>query len=479
MDEIFFHISNHLETLQVHSSLAIQQGEQWLAALLTHCQNYLEELYRGQYVQHMKHVLYNLTRYIDRCWDQLLYQYHALQINFTHFSQQLVTVCANEVTRREIIFCLAGITIGTLIGYCIGKNWGHYTYHMHHIQAIICHRYIGIEGASVIDDAEMPMIQKSNDILIQVKAASVNVVDAKICNGYSKTYRRLLNSGRHKDIPVILGRDCAGLIVDIGRSVINFDIGDEVFLAVPSWAPGTMAEYVVIPETQVAKRPKRCSYESATSIPYNGCIAWDALVNKSVIEEGNAKGQMVLIYGGNTPVGHILIQLVKLWGGYVVTVCSENAVPVMSALGADEVISFNKSDIEKELELHDKFNAIFYTGGIPIESHELKKCLHPHGSYVSTVPEYLVSDSLGFISGSIFGAYVRFKLFVQYVFGFNTHHWKEGYKINAEYLQALSDLIDADQIQPVIDRVFTPHHIEDALRHILEPDAIGSTIIKF
>lgn len=96
---------------------------------------------------------------------------------------------------------------------------------------------------------------------------------------------------RHKEIPVILGRDCSGIVIDIGQSVINFDIGDEVFLAVPSWAPGTMAEYIVVPETQAVKRPKRCTYEIAASIPYSGCIAWDALVNKSVIKEGNAKGQ--------------------------------------------------------------------------------------------------------------------------------------------------------------------------------------------
>lgn len=96
---------------------------------------------------------------------------------------------------------------------------------------------------------------------------------------------------KQKELPVTLGRDCAGVIVDIGQGVINFDIGDEVFLAVPSWASGTMAEYIIIPETQVAKRPKSCNFESSASLPYNGCLAWDALVNRSVIKEGNAKGK--------------------------------------------------------------------------------------------------------------------------------------------------------------------------------------------
>lgn len=80
-------------------------------------------------------------------------------------------------------------------------------------------------------------------------------------------------------------------MVGIGRSVINFDIGDEVFLAVPSWAPGTMAEYIVVPETRVAKRPKLFTFEASASLPYCGCLAWDALVNRSTIQEGNARGK--------------------------------------------------------------------------------------------------------------------------------------------------------------------------------------------
>lgn len=92
-------------------------------------------------------------------------------------------------------------------------------------------------------------------------------------------------------MPVVIGRDCAGVIVDIGQSVVDFDIGDEVYLAVPSWSQGTMAEYLVVSESQVAKRPKLVNFDAAASLPYSGCLAWDAVVNKSVIEEGNARGK--------------------------------------------------------------------------------------------------------------------------------------------------------------------------------------------
>lgn len=91
-----------------------------------------------------------------------------------------------------------------------------------------------------------------------------------------------------------LGRDCAGIVVDIGQNVIDFDIGDKVFLAIPSWSTGTMAEYIVVPENRVAKMPKMLTFEASASLPYSGCIAWDALINGSVIREGNAKGRRYL-----------------------------------------------------------------------------------------------------------------------------------------------------------------------------------------
>ncbi|XP_076169066.1 NAD(P)H oxidoreductase RTN4IP1, mitochondrial isoform X1 [Ptiloglossa arizonensis] len=474
MDEIWFHLSSQFETLWVQTSLILQQSQQWIKALLAQARQLFHELYDDENIENVKDIMQHIFNWMVEAWEQLQYQYYNVHFNMKAFYQQ-----NNEVSKSELTFCVTGISIGILIGYYIGINWGYVSHHMHHMKAIVCHHYIGIEGVSMVDDAEMPMIQRCNELLIQVKAASVNIVDTKICYGYSKIYRRLLNSGKHRELPVTLGRDCTGVVIGIGQSVINFDIGDEVFLAVPSWAPGTMAEYIVVPETNVVKRPKLFSFEASASLPYSGCLAWDALVNKSTIQEGNAKGKRILICGGNTPVGCILMQLVKLWGGQVGIICGSNEISISKALGADEIIKLNGSSIEKELQLYDKYDAIFYTGGQPINKHILKQHLVPYGSYVSTIPEQLTSDSLGFIFGSIFAGYVRIRLLIQYIFGFNTNQWKEGSKLKATYLQALCDLADADQLQMVVDRIYGPHNIEQALHHVLDPNAIGSTIITF
>lgn len=92
-----------------------------------------------------------------------------------------------------------------------------------------------------------------------------------------------------------MGRDCAGIVVDIGQNVIDFDIGDKVYLAVPSWSAGTMAEYIVVPENHVAKMPKVLPYEASASLPYSGCIAWDALIKCKALKEGDAKGKRYVI----------------------------------------------------------------------------------------------------------------------------------------------------------------------------------------
>ncbi|KAK0181626.1 hypothetical protein PV327_003896 [Microctonus hyperodae] len=483
MDEIWFRLSNQLEVLQIKSCGMTQQIYQLLMSWLSHGQQLLGNLSNEQYNQYIKNFGTLLLIWYQRALEQIQYQYYCAQINLRDVYRQLGSLCSGEVifsvNKRDVAVCMVGITIGGFIGYGIGRKWRQYTNRIQCMKAIICHHYIGAEGVSIIDDAEMPTLRRSNDVLVQVKATSVNIIDVKICSGYSRAYRKLLNSGQQKELPVVLGRDCAGIVVDIGRNVTSFDVGDEVFLAIPSWAPGTMTEYLVVTESQLAKKPKLISFEASACLPYSGCIAWNALVNESGIEEGNAKGRRVLIYGGTTPVGCILIQLVKLWGGHVTTVCKIDAAKVIKALGADDIIPVQDLNVIEDLEFYDKFHSIFYTGDQFMDHHILKKRLMPYGTFVSTAPKYLVSDSLGFVSGSIFAGYVRIKLLFQYVFGYPNNQWNDGACIKSEYLEILRELVDADQLQSVVGAAFRPNHIEQALCHVTSSDAIGSTIIKF
>ncbi|KAG8041818.1 hypothetical protein G9C98_007122 [Cotesia typhae] len=431
MDEILFRLSSNLEALQIETASIAQQAYQLVFSWLTECQRMLQNVCSDQYSQHIKDLGSFTASLYHRAYDNIHFGYYSARINFRDFYRQLGGLQSSDVSKRDVAFCTIGLAIGIFIGYNVGLNWKQKVKRIHYMKAIICHHYAGVEGVSLIDDAEVPSIQRSNELLIQVKAASVNIVDAKICSGYSKAYRRILNSGQQKELPVVLGRDCAGIVVEIGQSVLGFDVGDEVFLAVPSWASGTMSEYLVVTENLVAKKPKLINFDASACLPYSGLI------------------------------------------------CKLESAKVIKALGADDIIPSNDCDIYKELELHDKYHAIFYTEDHPIDYRGLKRQLMPYGSFVSTVPEHLASDSFGFVSGSLFAGCVRIKLLVQYVFGSNINQWNEGSKIKQSYLETLRELVDADQLQSVVCAAFRPNHIEQALQHVLDPDAIGSTIIKF
>lgn len=85
------------------------------------------------------------------------------------------------------------------------------------------------------------------------------------------------------EFPITLGRDCSGIVVEIGPSVNRFEIGDEVWLVSPFWSSGTIAEYVLTTEDMIAKKPKGMGFEAASSVPYSGCLAYGACLKGGII----------------------------------------------------------------------------------------------------------------------------------------------------------------------------------------------------
>lgn len=90
--------------------------------------------------------------------------------------------------------------------------------------------------------------------------------------------------------PVILGRDCTGVIVDVGKRVTRFDVGDEVWLSIPFWAQGTLCQTVLVQENRAARKPKSIGFEGASSLPYAGSWALTAL-SKVGIDDFTAHGK--------------------------------------------------------------------------------------------------------------------------------------------------------------------------------------------
>ena len=204
------------------------------------------------------------------------------------------------------------------------------------MKAFIVDRYVSKDGLRA---GEMPSPElREDEVLVQVHAASVNLLDAKIKNGEFKLilpYR----------LPLILGHDVAGVVVRVGPRVRQFKPGDEVYARPDDFRIGAFAEYIAVKEESLAIKPKVLSMEEAASIPLVGLTAWQALIERVNLK----KGQKVFIQAGSGGVGTFAIQLAKHVGATVATTTSTANIDLVKSLGADIVIDYKKDDFEKNL----------------------------------------------------------------------------------------------------------------------------------
>jgi NADPH:quinone reductase-like Zn-dependent oxidoreductase len=187
------------------------------------------------------------------------------------------------------------------------------------MKAFIVDRY-GKKDRGRIGEMPDPEVRE-NDVLVQTYAAGVNLLDSKIRSGEFKLilpYR----------FPLILGNDVAGVVIQVGRRVRRFKIGDEVYARPPQGRIGSFAELIAMNEDAVAIVPKKLTIEKVASIPLVGLTAWQALIEIANLK----KGQKVLIHAGSGGVGTIAIQLAKHLGATVATTTSAANLDLVKSL---------------------------------------------------------------------------------------------------------------------------------------------------
>ncbi|WP_165045615.1 NADP-dependent oxidoreductase [Dysgonomonas sp. ZJ709] len=188
-----------------------------------------------------------------------------------------------------------------------------------------------------IQDIPTPTI-KEDEVLVKVKAISINPVDVKTRQGYA-----LADSFKNYD-PIILGWDIAGEIVETGNAVHNFKIGDEVFGMVNFVGHGkAYAEYVSAPAWQLAIKPQNIFFEVAAAATLAALTAWQAFTKKGHLKAGDR----VLIHAASGGVGHYAVQIAKHLGAYVIGTSSAANKDFILGLGADEHIDYKSQDFEK------------------------------------------------------------------------------------------------------------------------------------
>ncbi|HTC61047.1 MAG TPA: NADP-dependent oxidoreductase [Solirubrobacteraceae bacterium] len=163
------------------------------------------------------------------------------------------------------------------------------------------------------------------EVLIEVRAASVNPIDWKIRRGLRET-----------QLPAVLGNDVSG-VVELSR-MDGFAAGDEVLGVASS---GGYAEFATVPATLIARKPAGVSHEQAAALPVSGLTAWQALFDSG----GLQAGQTALVAGGAGGVGHLAVQFAKHAGARVIATGSSRNRDFVLGLGADEYIDYSSQDV--------------------------------------------------------------------------------------------------------------------------------------
>ena len=202
------------------------------------------------------------------------------------------------------------------------------------MKAAVFHEY---GGPVEIAEVARPKLQDSN-VLVEVLAASLNPIDNILRAGFLRQMLELT-------FPHVKGYDVSGTVVEIGNNVKNVKIGDEVFARPNQMDAGSIAEFARIQEDELATKPSNLTHEQAASVPLAGLTAWQALVTKGKIKEGNK----VLIHAGSGGVGTLAIQIAKHFGAFVATTTSGKNVALVKELGADLVIDYTTQNFEDEL----------------------------------------------------------------------------------------------------------------------------------
>lgn len=327
----------------------------------------------------------------------------------------------------------------------------------------------------------MPIITKPDQVLIKVHAASINPLDIRMRGGYgAKFFNRTRGIGTAGDeLPLSLGRDCSGVIVDMGQQVKGFDTGQEVWATVNAANQGSHAQYVLVTKNELSRKPENLSHVEAASIPYAAITAWSAMYAVAKIRQENAIDKRVLVLGGSGGVGSFAVQLLKAWGAHVTTTCSTEAADFVSTLNPHFIVDYKKPNVESELKRIGPFDFILDTVGGSTEDYALKALNKLKGSqYVTLITPFLPEiDKRGAILGSLSASW---SLFNKAMLA-NRHGGKYRWAFatpSSHALKEIAKLVEEERIRPTVENVFPFEELPEAFANIETRSARGKTVVK-
>ncbi len=305
-----------------------------------------------------------------------------------------------------------------------------------------------------ITDVEKP-VPKDNEVLVRVRAASVNPLDWRLMKGEPRLLR--LFFGLRKPRLGRPGVDAAGEVEAVGKNVTQFKPRDEVFGA----CRGAFAEYACSGESKVAMKPDDVTFEQAASVNVAGLTALQGLRDKGKIQPGSK----ILINGAAGGVGTFAVQIAKSFGAEVTGVCSTRNIDMVRSIGADEVIDYTRHDFTTSNQRYDLI--LDCVGNHPFS--ECRRVLTAKGRFIMIGAPHdmtvmgLLAPMIGALWSSLFGN----RKAVPFIS-----------KPSQEDLILLGGLIVTGKLEPIIDRRYNLSEVSDAMRYVEEGHARGKVLIN-
>ncbi|MBX3220626.1 MAG: NAD(P)-dependent alcohol dehydrogenase [Labilithrix sp.] len=309
----------------------------------------------------------------------------------------------------------------------------------------ITYSHFGGPDVLKLTRSESPRVG-SLDLLVRVRAVSVNPLDGKIRRGEL----RLLSGARFPKTP---GIDFAGVVEAVGAKVTGFAVGDRVFGYPGSMRKGTLSEVVSVPAASAAKIPRGLDDVGAASVAMVGLAALQAIRDVAHV----APKERVLVNGATGGVGLMLLQLARLRGAHVTAVASTKGVPVAHQFGADDVVDYRSESIA---DIRERFDVVFDTSTkLPFSA--ARRLLEPRGRYVGFEP-----SPLSLIGSALLNPFRRQKHLILVA------------KPSAADLAEIGRMIDAHEVVLPPEEAFDLPDAARAFERVERGGVIGKVVIR-
>jgi NADPH:quinone reductase-like Zn-dependent oxidoreductase len=318
------------------------------------------------------------------------------------------------------------------------------------MKAIVQEGYGPPDRVLSLSDVEKPKLEDDDEVLVRVRAASINALDWRRMRG--KPFVIRLGDGLRTPKDPGLGVDAAGVVEELGRNVTHLRPGDEVFgIGKPAFAEYTTG-------TIFLPKPARLTFEQAAAVPAAGYAALHGLRDHGQVKPG----QRVLVHGAGGGVGTFSVMVGKALGAEVTASTRTDKLDVVRSLGPDHVIDYTKEDFAKGGRRYD---VIMDVGGDRSIA-DCRRALVPEGTLVLSAAGQGVTGPLGHFAA----AFVRAKVLRQRVIAYISQE-------SVEDLMTLKEMIEAGKVSPVVDRTFPLAETPDAIRYLESGNARGKVVV--